>query len=103
MSEQSAPVLAVAGVLLFSVGCLLLHARLRRLSSLSLAASALLLTTWWLWGRAALWDATLVYFAGRQTPPFTIMLTIDTLIVWWVGVSMIATAISIPPRPRSAG
>ena len=102
MSEQSPSVLLVAGVLLFPAGCLLLHARLRTRSSLSLALSVLLLTTWSLWARTAAWDALLVHFAGRQMPPYTIMLTIETLMVWWAGVSLIATAASIASRRKGA-
>ena len=102
MSEQSASILEITGVLLFPVGCLLLHERLRRLSSLSLATSVLVLTTWSFWVRASVWDALLVHFVGRQMPSYTIMLTIDTLMIWWAGVSLIATAASITPRPRSA-
>ena len=97
----------LAYLLLFA-GCVLLHVRLRRLSSLSFLFSLAALLVWILWGQSALWHLL-------PTPPGTeaaellqlehsypIFAAIELLLLLWFGFSFFFTVKAIQPASREA-
>ena len=104
--------LEIVGMLawaLFLGGCVLLHLRVRRFSSLSFLLSLVAVAAWSYWGQSVLWQiypvppgtgtARDLDSLGRVEP---IVAAIEAALMLWVGASFFFSVKAIRPVVRSA-
>ena len=101
--------LELLALLLFLAGCVLLHARLRRYSSLSLLLSIAALVTWFFWGADAFLRVApdaLGTGAAKDLQGlghwFSVTAIISSVLMVWLGVSFLLSIWAVRPSSRRA-
>jgi hypothetical protein len=102
-------VVGVLAWLLLLAGCVLLHIRLRRISSLSFVLSLVAVAAWTHWGQSVLWQifpvppgtgtAKDLDLLGHLEPAVA---AIEAALMLWVGGSFFFSVKAIRPVARSA-
>jgi hypothetical protein len=102
-------VVGALGWLLLLAGCVLLHIRVRRISSISFLLSLVSVAAWTYWGQSVLWEifpvppgtgtAKDLKSLGQVEP---IVAAIEAALMLWVGGSFFFSVKAIRPVARSA-